>query len=842
MTQTAFHHDLPKYPQGPKPGVSPSLRNFATVLLTTTLALLVILQSPGWTQDFHNNGASAVVGQPLMVGIYQNAPKVYMDETGEPAGFFPEILNVIAAQEGWQLDYVPCAWNQCLADLETGKLDLMVDVAYSAKRQKRFHFNDESVFINWGLLYTAAGVKIDSFLDLQDKKIAVMKGSIHTDGVGGIKELVNKFNIDCNFIEVKNYQEVFALLHTGEAEVGVVNRLFGNLSENDYQVNKTSLIFNPRHLKFALAKNKAHNQAIIHELDRHLSALKKDPNSLYHQIIASYLSGIPYKDRESSQEGTVALTAKEKAWIKTHPVIRLGVDPEFIPFEYINADGTYNGLASDYIKILNQRLGLTMEMIPNLSWAEVMTRSRTQDIDVLPCVGKTKERLSYLNYSKPYIQFQRVIITRTDFPFVAGMDDLDDLRVAVQSDTSHDGFLRDTTDIEPLRLPTLQESLAAVSTGKADAMIANIAAAAYWIRHMNLTNLKVAAPAQSDTLNLHFAVRKDWPELVAIINKGLASISEQEKNALVQKWVSVKYEPGIATKKVIVYILRIIGGAAVLLLVILVWNYRLKKEVVQRQAAEDKLAHYAHELEKANVHLKSLDKLKSMFIASMSHELRTPLNSIIGFTGVILQGMTGEINERQKDQLGRVYRSAKHLLSLITDVIDISKVEAGRIEVYPEQCSLMEIIDAATENIQPQLKAKNLALDIDAPAGLQLITDRKRLLQCLINYLSNAVKFTEQGTVTFKAIDLGDHLQITVTDTGIGIAKEDIPKLFEAFERLETHLRVKAGGTGLGLYLTKKIATELLQGEIWVESEVDKGSIFGIRIPKTLSAPTEEKD
>ncbi|MBU1639124.1 MAG: transporter substrate-binding domain-containing protein [Proteobacteria bacterium] len=811
-------------------------------LLIAALVLLLMYPGLGWGQDRQAKDPETMISQPLKVGIYQNTPKVYMDEAGEPAGFFPEILNVIAAREGWQLDYLPCVWDQCLADLQTGKLDLMVDVAYSAKRQEIYDLNEESVFINWGLLYTAAGVKVDSFLDLQGKRIAVMKGSIHTDGEGGIKDLVKKFNIDCQFIEVNNYQEVFELLDSGGAEAGVVNRLFGNLSENDYQVDKTSLIFNPRHLKFALPKDRPQNRAIIQRLDFHLGALKKESNSVYHRIIASYLSGVPYKELDHHKDGLVALTGQEKAWIKAHPVIRLGVDPEFVPFEYISEDGTYSGLASEYIKILNQRLGLSMEIVPKLSWAEVVAKSKKMDLDVLPCVGKTKERLSYLNYSKPYIQFQRVILTRTDFPFVAGMDDLRNLRVAVQANTSHDGFLQESTEITPLRFPTLQDSLAAVSTGKADALIANIAAASYWIRHMNLTNLKVAAPAQSQTLDLHFAVRKDWPELVAIINKGLASITEVEKNALVQKWVSVTYEPGIATKKVIAYILRIIGGAIVLLMIILFWNYRLKKEVVQRQAAEEKLAHYAHELEEANVHLQSLDKLKSMFIASMSHELRTPLNSIIGFTGIILQGMTGEINERQKDQLGRVYRSAKHLLSLITDVIDISKVEAGRIEVYPEPCSLTELIDAAVENIQPQLKAKNLTLEIDAPAGLQLITDRKRLLQCLINYLSNAVKFTEQGGVRFKATDLGDHVEIAVTDTGIGIARADLPKLFEAFERLETHLRVKAGGTGLGLYLTKKIATELLEGEIWVESEDAKGSTFGIRIPKTLVKHGEEPE
>jgi PAS domain S-box-containing protein len=240
------------------------------------------------------------------------------------------------------------------------------------------------------------------------------------------------------------------------------------------------------------------------------------------------------------------------------------------------------------------------------------------------------------------------------------------------------------------------------------------------------------------------------------------------------------------------------------------------------------------ELEAANERLKELDRLKSMFIASMSHELRTPLNSIIGFTGMTLQGLSGELNDEQNDNLARVYQSAKHLLALITDVIDISKIEAGRIDVFPEEVSLKNIVDEAVSIVEPQLKEKRLTLAVDVPADVKLNTDRKRLLQCLINFLSNGVKFTEKGGITITARELNADLEIAVTDTGIGIAKKDMPKLFEAFERLDTHLRVKAGGTGLGLYLTKKLTTDILQGSVSVQSIEGQGSTFILRVPRDL--------
>jgi len=223
-----------------------------------------------------------------------------------------------------------------------------------------------------------------------------------------------------------------------------------------------------------------------------------------------------------------------------------------------------------------------------------------------------------------------------------------------------------------------------------------------------------------------------------------------------------------------------------------------------------------------------------MFIASMSHELRTPLNSILGFTGIILQGLSGEINTKQRDQLHRVKQAGEHLLSLISDVIDISKIEAGRIEAKVETFSLEELIREVKEEIEVVANPKELSIVIEMGEDILMESDRRRLYQCLLNYLSNAVKFTEQrGTIVIRVIG-GEEVSISVIDNGVGIAKEDQIKLFEAFERVESYFRVKPGGTGLGLYLTRKITEDLLQGRVWMESTVGQGSTFGLIIPKKI--------
>jgi PAS domain S-box-containing protein len=260
-------------------------------------------------------------------------------------------------------------------------------------------------------------------------------------------------------------------------------------------------------------------------------------------------------------------------------------------------------------------------------------------------------------------------------------------------------------------------------------------------------------------------------------------------------------------------------------------EYLNKSEKALRFLLED-VNEIRSDLAKANEKLKELDNLKSMFIASMSHELRTPLNSIIGFTGIILQGMAGEINDEQKDHLERVYRSGQHLLDLITDIIDISKIEAGKMETIIEAFQLDLLIYDAVDSFKPQINKKGLRIYVTAPPDIQINSDRKRLLQCILNFLSNAVKFTEKGEISVTVNENNGMIIIKVKDTGIGMRDEDMQKLFGSFVRLESHLKTIALGTGLGLYLTKKIASDILGGTVYAESILGQGSTFTIEVPK----------
>jgi hypothetical protein len=193
--------------------------------------------------------------------------------------------------------------------------------------------------------------------------------------------------------------------------------------------------------------------------------------------------------------------------------------------------------------------------------------------------------------------------------------------------------------------------------------------------------------------------------------------------------------------------------------------------------------------------------------------------------------MSGDLNPKQKDQLGRAYASSKHLLSLITDVIDISKIEAGFLETHETSFDAKDVMDEVAHAVQHLALERSLELQVECPGGITMHSDRKRLYQVILNVVSNALKYTEKGHVKVVFEPLDQMLEIKVQDTGIGIDEDGLAKLFKPFERIDSRLKIKTLGTGLGLYLTHKILTLLLGGSIEVKSKLEEGSTFTIRLP-----------
>ena len=268
----------------------------------------------------------------------------------------------------------------------------------------------------------------------------------------------------------------------------------------------------------------------------------------------------------------------------------------------------------------------------------------------------------------------------------------------------------------------------------------------------------------------------------------------------------------------------------------------MARDITARKRAEEKLRQLNEELEEriaartkelaaAMIRAQESDRLKSAFLAAMSHELRTPLNSIIGFTGVILQGLAGPLNEEQAKQLNMTRDSARHLLALINDVLDISKIEAGQLEILKRPFDMRQALESALRFAVPLVQKKNLQLVTSLGSGVGIINnDRRRVEQVLINLINNAIKFTERGNVKIVCQIRDGWLETQVRDTGIGIKPEDIDQLFKPFQQIDTGLTRSHEGTGLGLAICKRLVSAM-GGEITVESEWGAGSTFKFTLP-----------
>jgi len=258
-------------------------------------------------------------------------------------------------------------------------------------------------------------------------------------------------------------------------------------------------------------------------------------------------------------------------------------------------------------------------------------------------------------------------------------------------------------------------------------------------------------------------------------------------------------------------------------------------DLLQTFAAQSVLAiHNARlfkEVEEKSREVEIADKHKSEFLANMSHELRTPLNAILGYTELILDKIYGDVPEKIQEVLERVEKNGRHLLGLINDVLDLSKIEAGQLTLSLSEYSMGELVQTVSTSVEALASEKNLELSVNVPTNLIIGKgDEQRIAQVLLNLLGNAIKFTEVGEVRVEVVVSNQTFLVSVSDTGLGLSETDQKRIFKEFQQVDGSSTKIKGGTGLGLSIAKKIV-EMHGGRIWVESTVGKGSIFWFTLP-----------
>ncbi len=289
----------------------------------------------------------------------------------------------------------------------------------------------------------------------------------------------------------------------------------------------------------------------------------------------------------SVADNRINWTDEELVFRENHPVIRLGVDPRFVPFDFIDEDGEYKGIACDYLELVSERTGLQFEVCRGLTWPEAYDLALARQLDALPAIGLTTDRAEHFLFSEPYYYFKRVIATRDTDTQISGMKDLEGLTVAVQRNSSHHSYLLSYEKINLSLYDSVEAALVALATGEERAFIGNLATTNYLIRSTGLTNLRFVSFEAEKQQALYFAVRDDWPELVSIFNKAVNTISDKERIAINNKWIEL--ETHLDFWPFIRAALIAFAFFAVVLAVSWFWIGRLRKEIKERKRVQTEL-------------------------------------------------------------------------------------------------------------------------------------------------------------------------------------------------------------------------------------------------------------
>jgi len=533
-------------------------------------------------------------------------------------------------------------------------------------------------------------------------------------------------------------------------------------------------------------------------------------------------------------EKTMEWTEAEIDFMAAHPIIHLSVDPKFIPFEFFDEDEEYKGIAADYLSLISERTGFKFDIAKGLTWPEAYDMALSRRVDALPAISKTEERELHFLFSKPYFYFKRVIVIRDTDNSIADIDDLAGLTVAVQRNSSHHSYLLSYPNINLSLYDSVEVALASVASGTEKAFLGNLATTSYLVRLHALTNLKFIIFEAEKEQALYFAARKDWPELVSIINKTLDNITEEEKIAISNKWI--EFEPEIDYGPILRIILLVGSALAIVMAVSFFWIIRLKKEINKRKQIQIDLEKAKREADEAN-------EFKSSFMARMSHEIRTPLNAITGMAYLLKKT---DISLTQSMYIDRITQASNNMLSIINDILDFSKIEAGKVEIEIASFSLDQVIQDVINIVSYKIEEQEIGLKLSKDPQIPnwFFGDAKRIEQILLNLLNNAAKFTTAGEVSLDIRLIAKenekyHLSFSIKDTGIGMTEEQINKLFMPFIQGDSSINRRFGGSGLGLSIVKNLV-EMMEGQIKVFSTPGEGSTFIVHLSLSVNKEKEE--
>jgi PAS domain S-box-containing protein len=465
------------------------------------------------------------------------APLMFEDPASRPAGILPDLWRLWAQKAGRKIKFVRAeSVGESLQLLKDGKVDLHAGLFRTPEREKFLDYSEPLLTLDHYIFTHPSVYPIKSL----EKTTGFLVG-IHK---GGYTEKLVRSKVPANRIVVYDrYQDLFRAALEGEIKVFVATELSllyflkENYQTNIFENHRDQPLFSQAYY----TASKKGNPALIQQVDDGFKAIGSGERKLLeNKWIDREFKDIPKASKAAVPEKELlALTDAERQWLATHKKIVVGGETDWAPFDFVDENGQYAGIANDYLRRIGNILGIEVEMVTGPSWDELLNMIRNKEIDVLPAIYHSREREAFVNFSDPYLKLTEFIFTRSDDQNITGMDDLKDKTVVVVKGYTIEAELRSNyPNYDMKTAPTIQGALKKLITGEADAFIGDIISTSYNIKELSLVGVKPAAPVPFRGPSVHMAVRKDWPVLGNLIGKALKAIAVGEHDAIRNKWIS----------------------------------------------------------------------------------------------------------------------------------------------------------------------------------------------------------------------------------------------------------------------------------------------------------------